>query len=222
MKKYFYFLFAIVCIVAIATSCKKSSYLTDDGLHNAKTSLTTYEYLRQHPWKLFDTLIMIVDKFKMAEELNQAGTFFAPTNYSINNYMTLRKNQLRLYDPNAQYNMDSLYKDITKDSVRQYLFKEQITLKDAQEDAVPYKSLANTSMAVVKNIQTGNGNFTQWTSGDTYLLSLIKVRGALDQPNVIPPQNEIDIKVLCQTTGIETSSGGILHVLSNSHTFVRF
>jgi hypothetical protein len=196
--------------------------LTDEGLHTAKTALSTYEYLKQHSWQSFDTLIAVIDHYNLQTEVNQAGTFFAPTDYSIARYMKLQLAQKKLINDNAKYTLDSLYSDITVDSVRQYLFREKITLSEAPAiQPKPYVSIADTKSAVVKQLQT-TSTYTQYTVGETYLLYLIKVRGSLDVPGTPPPPNEVDISVQCQTTGIEPSSGGILHVLSNQHTFVRF
>jgi hypothetical protein len=136
--------------------------------------------------------------------------------------MNLQLAQKKLTNDTAKYTLDSLYKDITADSVRQYMFKEKITLAEAQStQPKPYVSVADTKSAVFKQLQT-TSTYTQYTVGETFLLYLIKVRGDLDVPGTPPPANEVDINVQCQTTGIEPSSGGILHVLSNQHTFVRF
>jgi hypothetical protein len=211
----------IVLLIAI-TSCKKSAYLTDDGIHTAKSPLSTYDYLKQHSWKSFDTLITIIDHFNLKEEVNRAGTFFAITNNSIKRYMDIRLQEKRLTNAQAMYSLDSLFKEMTADSLRQYLFTEKLTLADASKtQPVPYTSKANTPFALWKQLQTSS-TYTQYTSGAVYLLYFVKVRGELDSPLTTPPQNEIDINVQCQTTGIEPSSGGILHVLSNQHTFVRF
>lgn len=221
MKKYNFILFAAVTFL-LATSCKKAAYLTDDGIHNPKSSLSTYEYLRQHSWQSFDTLIMIIDHYNMKDEVNSAGTFFASTNYSIKQYMDFRLSEKKLTNDTAKYTLDSLYKDISADSLRQYLFTAKITLAGAPIQPAPYTSFAkNTNFAVFKQLQS-TSTYTQYTTGQTYLLYLVKVRGQLDVQGITPPLNEIDINVLCQTTGIESASGGILHVLSTQHFFVRF
>ena len=63
-------LYLIIASLGLAyfTSCKKSEYLTDGGLSEAKTPLTTYDYLKQHKYHLFDTLIMVIDHYNMKEE----------------------------------------------------------------------------------------------------------------------------------------------------------
>ena len=223
MKSVYKYLLPVLVVVALAVSCKKADYLTDNGVHETVTPLSNYDYLKQHSWKMFDTLIMIIDKYNLASEVNNANTFFAPSNYSINRYMNDRRTERQATNASAQYTMDSLYKYITADSVRQYLFAESITLDNLTADQPqPFTSRGNTSMAVLKQLQVANA-FTERTNAPTYLLYLIKVRGTLDLPGTVPPQNEIDISVLCQTTGIRTSNGTkTLHVLNNQHSFVRF
>jgi hypothetical protein len=108
------------------------------------------------------------------------------------------------------------------------MFNQTIELETAPElKAQPYTSLGGTTMGVIKQLQTGSP-YVDRTKAPTYLLYFVKVRGAVDEPGVTPPLNENDITVLCQTTGIKTSGvktqlgSTTLHVLSNTHVFVRF
>lgn len=224
MKRYYIF-FLMIAVFAGAMSCKKAAYLTDGGVHDAKTPLSTYDYLAQHPWHIFDTLVNIVDHYGLKDKVNAANTFFAPTNYSIGRYMTLRLAQKQATDPAAAYSLDSLYKDINADSVLQYMFNDKITLDNTQElQPKLYTSQTETGlkMGVMKELQTG-GVYTERSNAPTFLLYLVKVRGDIDVPGTIPPANESDIRVVCQTTGILPQNGErILHVLSNLHTFGRF
>jgi hypothetical protein len=223
MKQYYKFILPILCVFILAVSCKKADYLTDSGVHDAKTPLSTYDYMKQHPWKLFDTLITIIDQYNLRDEVNNANTFFAPTDYAIKSYMDARLAERQATNAAAEYTMDSLYKYITADSVRQYMFSEKIVLQDLPENETrAFASLGKTSMGAYKELQTAN-DYTQYTNAPTYFLYLVKIRGELDIPGSVPPQNEEDIKVRCQTTGIQTSNGAkTLHVLNNQHTFVRF
>ena len=221
MNKSLIFFLSAVTLMAAISSCKKSSYLTDEGVHDAKTPLSTYDYLKAHSWRSFDTLLMLVDRFQLKDEMNQAPTVFAVTNASISNYMNRRLAEKRFFNENAKYNIDSLYSDLKADSIRQYFFDEEVTLDKATEEPQPLVSMVNTKFGYFKQLQTSN-TYTQYTSGQTFLLYLIKARGDLDVPGTTPPLNEIDVSVLCQTTGIRPSSGGVLHVLANQHTFARF
>ena len=217
---------SVLCFcVVVAVSCKKAAYLTDGGLHDAKTPLTTLEYLKQHSWKSFDTLVLLIEKYNLQNEVNSAPTVFAVTDYSVKRYMDMRQAQLKQINENLTFTLDSLYKYMTADSVRQYLFDKPITLKDAKldPDVDEMNSKGNTKCAFSKVLlTTAPQNYLQFTSSPTYSLYYTAVKGALDVPGIVSPAGEIDIKVQCQTTGIETSSGSILHVLSNQHTFARF
>jgi hypothetical protein len=223
MKKYCKYILPAVFAFILVVSCKKKDYLTDSGVHNAVTPLTNYDYLKQNNWRLFDTLLMIIDKFNLKEDMNETKTFFAPTNYSINAFITARLNDRLATSSSATYTLDTLYKYITADSIRQYMFNDRITLDDIGEDETKlFTNRSKTNMGVFKELQRAN-QFTMYTNNPTYLLYLVKIRGSLDVPGVIPPTGEEDIRVRCQTTGIETSNGAtILHVLNNQHQFIRF
>ena len=235
MKKYTAF-FLICCFTALALlSCKKNDYLTDGGVHDARTSLNTYDYLKANQYKLFDTFLLVVDKFNLKEEMLSAKTVFAVTDYSIRNYINLKQAALRLVDVTKTFTLDSLYANITADSVRQYFFDQKITLSGApmEPEVNQLTSLGKTSCGYSKRQWTifelnGNdGGLFTWTNNPIYGLYYTKVRGALDVPGVIPPANEADIKVLCQTQGIlpkndKGTADPVLHVLANPHTFVRF
>lgn len=209
-------------VLLAGTGCKKN-YLSGGSLHNPVTPLSNIDYLKSNPFNLFDTAVQVLQRFELVNEVNSAKTFFAFTDYSIMNLMNLKLSAKQQVNPLAVYTLDSLYKEITADSMRQYLFNETIELASAAEfKAAPYTSRANTNMAAIKQLQTGSP-YVDRTKAPTYLLYFVKVRGALDEPGVVPPANENDISVLCQTTGIKTSNGATtLHVLVNNHTFVRF
>lgn len=222
MTKYIKAIMPVACLM-VALSCKKADYLTDSGIHEAVTPLSTYDYLAAHSWHFFDTTIAIIDHFGLKNEVNETNTFFAFTDYSINVFMTARAAEKQQTDPNAVYTLDSLYKYISVDSIRQYLFNQEIRLGDLPINEVsPQTSVANTTMGAFREQQTAP-EFTQRTQAPTYLLYLVKVRGTIDIPGVVYPVAEADTRVRCQTTGILTSNGQkVLHVLNNQHHFVRF
>ncbi|MEI6950230.1 hypothetical protein V9K67_23820 [Paraflavisolibacter sp. H34] len=223
MKRYSRLILPFIGALLLTVSCKKADYLTDSGVHDPKTPLSTYDYLKQHPWQLFDTLVQVIDKYNLKEEVNNSATFFAPTDYSIKRYLDDRRLERQATNAAADYSLDSLYKYITADSVRQYMFSEKLSLQELPAQLPQaYSSLGKTAMGVFKELQTAN-TYTERTNAPTYLLYLVKVRGTLDEPGTVPPASEIDIKVLCQTTGIQTANGAkTLHVLANTHPFVRF
>lgn len=205
-------------------SCKKSDYLTDGGLSERKSQLSTYDYLKQHKYHLFDTLVMVIDHYNLKEEINSAPTFFAATNYSINRYLRLKQDSLRLFDENARYLLADMYKDINADSIRMYLPKSKVELMSTSLEPTIIANPTNTVTAVQRILQSKPD--PSWSSAPIYYLYYIKVRGTLDPsipPGTSTPNDpDIDLKSQCQTTDIEPSSGGMLHVLSNRHIFIRF
>jgi len=218
-------IFIVLClaVILLGTGCKKNDYLTGGSLHEAITPLKNMDYLKSNSFKIFDTVTAIIEKFNLSNEVNDAKTFFAFTDYAVLNMINVKLAAKQTINPLATYTLDSLVKDMTADSIRQYIATETLDLDNSPElKAKPFTSKGNTSMGVLKQLQTGTP-YTDRTKAPTYLLYFVKVRGALDEPGVIPPVNENDFLVLCQTTGIKTSNGATtLHVLSNSHTFVRF
>ena len=236
MKQYKITILVCLLFTFAVLSCKKDDYLTDGGVHDGKTPLNTYDYLQSNQYKLFDSFLLIIDKLNLKTELLQAKTVFAVTDYSIRNYIILKQNAIRLIDINKTFTMDSVYANITADSVRQYFFNQKISLDAApmEPEVTQVTSNAQTACGYSKRqwtILELNGNdaglFT-WTNNPIYGLYYTKVRGAFDVPGITPPPNEIDIKVLCQTQGImpksfdKDSYDQMLHVLANTHTFVRF
>jgi hypothetical protein len=234
MKQYRILLLLCFGFMVALWSCKQKDYLIDEGVHDARTPLNTYDYLKSNQYHLFDTFLLVIDRFNLKSELQNAKTVFAVTDYSIARFMNFRQTELRAINENKVYTLDSLYKEITADSVRQYFFNETLTLADAPLDPEVHQvtSLGHTSCAISKRVMTvaelnQDGGLPNWTNTPIYGLQYTLVRGALDVPGVIPPASEVDIKVICQTTGILPKSDKgtydqVLHVLSNQHTFVRF
>ncbi len=234
--KYAKIFVAICCVLSLFfLSCKQKDYLIDGGKHEPRTDLNTYDYLKGNQYQLFDTFLLIIDKFNLKNELMEAKTVFAVTDYSIRNYMSLRQNALRLIDVNKSFTLDSLYASITADSVRQYFFNEQISLDNSpiEPEVKQINSRGNTScgyskrMFTVLELNGNDGGLFTWTNNPIYGLIYTRVRGALDVPGIPSLPTETDIKVLCQTQGImprsdKGSYDQMLHVLSNTHTFVRF
>jgi len=214
---------SFLLFIFLSTGCKKDGYLSGGSLHAAVTPLSNVDYLKSNAFKQFDTVVNIIERLKLVAEVNSAQTFFAFTDYSVLNMINLKLQLKQAVNPLATYTLDSLIRDINADSLKQYILNETVELANAPElKAQPFISAGRTNMGILKQLQTG-APYTDRTKAPTYLLFYVKVRGALDEPGVIPPTNENDILVLCQTTGIKTSNGATtLHVLNNNHTFVRF
>jgi len=235
MKQYRLLLLMIFSVSMLGVvSCSQKDYLVDEGVHDAHTSLNTYDYLKSNQYHLFDSFLLVIDHYNLKSELLNAKTVFAVTDYSIANYMRLKLVLLKQINENKVYTMDSLYKDISADSVRQYFFGEKLTLEDVpiEPEVHQLESLGHTSCGVSKRQWTvaelnADVGLPTWTNSPPYGLYYTFVRGALDVPGVNPPPSEADTKIVCQTQGILPKSDKgtydqVLHVLANTHTFVRF
>src|SRR5882672_7759877 len=81
-------LFLVAAVICYSLNACKKSYTIGGSTFKAQVNMTTYDYLKTN--HLFDTLVIMIDKAGLKDELNQAGTFFAVTNYTIRNYVDAR------------------------------------------------------------------------------------------------------------------------------------
>lgn len=190
-------------------SCQ-DDYLTDGGISKAETELTAYDYLDQHKYSMFDTLIQLIDYFDLKETINSSGTFFAPCNYSIQNYLDQRTDTLREYSgvEDTTYTLATMMSEITADYLLQYILKDKVTLDGATTKGKTYTTLTD-SLVTVKKILATDDEYSVYSSYSVYLLYYCK---------------EGKEEEVCQTTGILTQDGEgtILHVLNNEHIFGVF
>jgi hypothetical protein len=204
-----YILFAALLLLI---ACKKNDYLTDGGLAKAVTPLSNYDYLANHNYHYFDTVVLIIDHFKLKDSVNKAGTFFAFTDFSVTTLM----NALQVTT------LNDLYSKVTSKLVTQYLFSDAgITLDNAGEAAKQYANWAgnDTTLSAVKKIE--NTYVVNLSSSSPayryYTLQYVKINGVLDGSPNMPPGDVADVTIPCQTTDIKTGNGATtLHVLANT------
>ena len=204
-----YILFAVLMLLI---SCKKDDYLTDGGVSKSVTPLSNYDYLANHSYHYFDTVLLIIDHFKLKDSVNKAGTFFAFTDFSVATLM----NALQVTT------LNDLYSKVTSRLVTQYLFSDAgITLDNASEAAKQYANWAgvDTALSAVKKIEN---TYTVYLVNSApvysyYTLQYVKINGVLDDSPNMPPGDVVDVSIPCQTTGIKTSNGATtLHVMANT------
>lgn len=213
----------IAFVSIILFSCKKD-YTIGGSVHDPHVNMTTYDYLKTN--HLFDTIVLLIDKTGLKEEVNASGTFFAITNYALDNYIDKKRDVARLTDPNVKFDYDSLDINALKDSLRAYMFKDQITLDKATKTGKFYTA-NDGERRLIQGIptteNTNSGVFTQYP----VILYLTKVIPKPGSP--VPPDesglpgltSDQFLQTRCQTTGIITTTG-ILHVLNNGHVFTYF
>jgi len=221
MKIIVSFIVSALLLTAVI-SCKKN-YTIGGSKFVAQVNMTTYDYLKTN--HLFDTLVIMIDKMGLKDEVNQAGTFFAVTNYSIRNYVQAKQADLQIIENNENlvYTFDSLDLPSLKDSLRTYMFKDRLT-RDNISAIGEWRNSDEGDPRWIQLISTTDYTNQNVFTTDPQYIYLTKV---IPQPGFTVPTdstrlNQVDpsqeLQTLCQTTGILTTTG-VLHVLANSHTF---
>lgn len=213
--------FALTAIVFVA--CKKDNYLIGGSLESATTTQTTYDYLKSNRYKMFDTLLLVIDKAGLKNVINQTGiTFYAPTNYSIKNYLQKKTLEAQKVNPFAKYSIDTLIKyDLNKfkDSINTYIVPQTVTYSALTENGVVFNTAKSGTKAVISFEKTYDSNlgYTSAVSTAPRIEYYTLIKGTLPATIVakdIP--STVGVRVQCQTTGLTTATGQ-LNVLSNTH-----
>ncbi|SKC86057.1 hypothetical protein [Ohtaekwangia koreensis] len=191
MNKY---IFGTLLLIAFISASCDYEYLTDGGVHDPKVDMTTYDYLNTHSWKVFDTLILLIDHNNMKDELNRAGTLLAVTDYSFKKYML------------ANWTLDSLKKHVTADTLRNYLFEQPILWADLSVEAKDYQSISGKELQFQLKEQT-DGYYSEWTASPVYRLAINRVR-----------ESSTSAINYCQTSNVQTNTG-VIHAMENMHVF---
>jgi hypothetical protein len=219
-------IFILLLFAAVAFfSCKKD-YTIGGDLFKAQVNMTTYDYLKTN--HSFDTLVMMIDKMQLKNEVNSSGTFFALTNYAIHNYVTDKRIQLGIIrnNENLVFTFDSLDFSALKDSLRAYMFKEKYTRDNLTQKGV-YAQANDGEKRLIQLSSTTEYTSNIFTTEPKYifLTKVIPLVPGGPVPVDIEGVQQVDprqlLPTLCQTTGILTTTG-VLHVLSNDHTFTYF
>ncbi|MEJ2901774.1 fasciclin domain-containing protein [Pedobacter panaciterrae] len=217
MKIKLSYILTLVAFCVAFTACKKNDYIIGGDLHDPHVNMTTYDFLKTKP--LFDTLVVLIDKAGLKDEINGNNTFFAPTDYSIKALLARRTLiiQQKYQDENIKYTLDSLPVPELRDSLRSHLFTGKINREQLSLENKVFKSLSGEDFSILlKQVDSYTGLVT---TRPQYLY-LTKIRNGLD-PNPIPDDyldEDRDIIELVQTSGILTTNG-VLHVLNNTHKF---
>jgi len=217
----------LIIVIAIANmmlaSCKKN-YIIGGKLESTTTNLSTYDYLKNNRFKMFDTLLMLVDKAGLKDEINQKGiTFYAPTDFSINKYLAKKTAEVQNVDIFAKYTIDTLIKyDLATfaDSIKTYIIPQTVTYASLNANGVILNTAKSGARALVSYEQTTDPNLGYNPVVNTipqveyYSLVIGTLPSTVVSVDLDP---SVAIRVLCQTSGLTTATGQ-LNVLSNSHT----
>lgn len=217
MKKSMKYLILLL-MIGFFGACTNDDYLKDGGIANPEVNMTTYDYLKSNP--LFDTLVMTIDLLDLKDKVNQAGTIYAPTNFSFSSYIMDELNALRQIKSDTTYT----YADIpltSLDSVRMYIFEERLLRNDLGKEGKVYTSDLGMEFKLSKEPV---GDYSSVLIDKPEYLYFIKREGArfdsYDETvaNTLPKE-EKDQRILVQTSGIITTTG-VVHVLANNHMFL--
>ncbi|MBB6112396.1 hypothetical protein [Mucilaginibacter lappiensis] len=216
---------SILFVAVVFFSCKKD-YTIGGDLFKAQVNMTTYDYLKTN--HAFDTLVMMINKMNLKDEVNSAGTFFAVTNYSITNFVLAKKAQLSIQknNENLVFTFDSLNFASLKDSLRAYMFKDKITRDNLSQKGIYTQALDGEYRLIQLRSTTDYTNSIFTTNPQyIYLTKVVPLTPGGPVPVDINGVQQVDprqlLSTLCQTTGILTTTG-VLHVLNNNHTFTYF
>lgn len=219
---------ALSTIVLLFSACKKD-YITG-GIPedvNIYKNTSTYDVLKSSA--LYDTLVQVIDAAGLKDKINEQGTtFFAPSDYSIYNYLSQRTVFVQnTYNQNSKFALDSLLYYMknnvkgTRDSLLMYLVHQPL----------PYSTLTNTG-ALYPTELSGNTVAVSFEYTKDGSLGYNAVVSSVPQveyftqlwrPYTITPSTpasaiplSVGVRTLCKTSGIVTQNG-IMNALENSH-----
>lgn len=218
MKKIFSSYSLLLVLTLFLFSCKKD-YLNDGGTANPNVNMTTYDFLKSKPQ--FSSLVRLIERAGLKDAVNGSVTFFATTNYGVDQYLKAMKNirAIELNDENITYTLDSI--PLWRlDSLKTYIFdgkinREQMTIKGKYYPS-QFGSITGAQFRITLY------RVYQYTSYVDYVDYVVysKVIGTLDSDELDPkkiPESQVDKVADCQTSGIITTNG-IVHVLNGYHT----
>jgi hypothetical protein len=205
--------------MAGSVSCNKNSYKVDGGTHNPKVDMTTYDYLKSKPQ--FSSLVRLIDRAGLKETVNGDITFFACTNYSVDEFVKARYNRraIELNNENIIYTLDSLPLQEVKDSLKMYMFIGNLGRDQLTVEGKFYQNLLgpipNASFYINLRRTQDYGGYIDHVDYIRFT-KVIGTRDETERDQSTIPAKDRDMGYDCQTTGIITNTGTI-HVMSNFH-----
>jgi hypothetical protein len=228
-------IFSMLAVVAVfsLTACKKH-YIIGGTIEdvNKYKDMTTYQVLNSVP--SFDTLIQLINAGNLTDEINeQNGTFFAPTNTSIFNYLEQRTLYVQAaYNANATFGLDSLLYYIsnningTADSLKMYMIHQALPYSVLTSIGVQYSTDLPGDSAIVSYEPVASNSTNAADYGSNPLVSsapqLVYFTqlwasyplGSANPASAVPAN--VGVHTLCTTSGVMTSTG-ILNTLESDH-----
>ncbi|MEH6304004.1 fasciclin domain-containing protein [Olivibacter sp. CPCC 100613] len=223
MNTNFKFLLILVGFLLSLQSCKKDDYFIGGNLHDPNVHMSTYDFLKNNNRGLFDTLLMVIDAAGLKEKINQTDiTFFAPTDYSINSYLSLRALEEQEIDPFRKWTIDSLLKyeiEKVRDSIDIYIVPNRIAYADLSQNGILFQTAKAGARAVISYESTDDPALGY--NENSSVLPQVMYYTFLYKP-ITPPIIASEIsgsdgaRTIVQTSGIISTTGNV-NVLSNAH-----
>jgi hypothetical protein len=197
----------------ILAACKKDNYLVDDGNTNLERirKMPTYDFLKES--KVLDTVVLLIDRAGMKDEINGDITFFSPTNAGVGNFLAqqTRALQRKYNDENIKFTLDSLSTDSIKFYLRRHIFKGVVDKK-----AMSYTKKSFTNINSEGNYFLLLEKYYIDVSGIRSTTNRIQIRrvfGLADEDVPEGTENrEPDFYAYVQTSEVRTATG-MVHVL---------
>jgi hypothetical protein len=213
------YILLVILAAYLVTACKKDDHLANTGLGVTDVEgigkRTSYEFLASN--KVFDTLVMLINKAGMKDEINGNNiTFFPPTNIGINNFLSIRTAWLQRKYNNEflKYTMDSIPADSLKYYLRQHIFPGIIS--KANMKMWPSKDTLRNVAAPLPVYFLYKENYVTSVSGIQSTTQMIRIRRIYGLPDDQIPagtaNTETDVLTSVQTSEVRTSTN-MIHVL---------
>ncbi|MBS0029186.1 hypothetical protein ACTJJ0_14645 [Chitinophaga sp. 22321] len=197
----------------ILAACKKDNYLVDNGGTDLERirKMPTYEFLKES--KVLDTVVLLIDRAGMKDEINGDITFFSPTTFGVNSFLAQQTIALqRKYNnENIKFTLDSLSADSIKFYLRRHIFKGVIDKKALGYTKKPFTNVSNEGsyfLLLEKYYIDVSG-----IRSTTNRIQIRRVFGQADEDVPAGTENrEPDFYAYVQTSEVRTATG-MVHVL---------
>ena len=197
----------------ILAACKKDNYLVDHGGTDVERirKMSSYEFLKES--KVLDTVVLLIDRAGMKEEINGDITFFSPTTVGVNRFLAQQTKaiQRKYNNENIKFTLDSLSTDSIKFYLRRHIFKGVIDKKALGYSKKPFTNINNEGnyfLLLEKYYIDVSG-----IRSTTNRIQIRRVFGQADED--VPPgteNREPDFYAYIQTSEVRTATG-MVHVL---------
>lgn len=219
----------MLCTVVVLLAACKKDYITGGSVEdiNKYKNTTTYDVLKSSP--LYDTLVQLIDTAGLKNKINEEGTFFAPSDYSIFNYLYQRTLYVQAtVNANSKFALDSLFYYLrnningTKDSLLMYLIKKPLLHNSLTDVGALYLTALTGDTAIVSYEYTKDKTLG-YNSVVSGIPQVVYFTQLWDHYNLSPSNpagdvpNTIGVHTLVKTSCIITKNG-VMNALDNSHT----